>query len=190
MSFSSLQIVSSACVWAAEGLLRVWEFVFSLCAYRLETARERERQRVRDRDWKEKKKGRERQRLETGWGMTSWIWLRVGTAGRVCGAALSQYHIPVCKLGQAHQQQAGLCQRDWAKDVVRACSGSQFVGPSLITGYEMNHLHIQRLPAWHWHIVYNFMWVQLMFFCCLKVCVRNDGGESIVLRWIVIYKPS
>lgn len=40
--------------------------------------------------WSERKIEGERKRLETGWGTMGWIWLRVGMAGRVCGALLSQ----------------------------------------------------------------------------------------------------
>lgn len=47
-----------------------------------------------------KLKQQESERLETGRGMTGWMWLWGGMAGRVCGAALSQYCIPVCELGQ------------------------------------------------------------------------------------------
>lgn len=68
MPFSSLQIVSSACVWAAEGLLRVWEFVFCLCAYRLETARERGKEWEIETEKNRKKGGRGRDwRQDGGW---------------------------------------------------------------------------------------------------------------------------
>lgn len=173
---TSLQIGVCDSAWVSECLFCVWEFVFCVCACHLK--------RERERDWRERKREGERKRLETGWGMTGWIWLRAGMAGRVFVAQRFLNSTFLCaSWGRIRSyRRASARGIEQKKDVVRTSSRSGLTvsWPSLDN--KMSCSHIPRRPPWHCDMVLT--WAQQIFSCSSEVHRWKRGSLFLGECWI------